>query len=471
MKIILTVKSGPHEGQRFVINEPGTYSIGRSSDVDWNLPEDNRISRKHCLIEVKSDKTVWLVDLESTQGTFINSRIQRRPSQLVSNDTILIGFTSITISLDGLSQNKEGYSESFPNFTLVKRLPSSDTRNVYWALPNGHYTFVILHFISISNQIDSREAKTIDKLLLTASIASRIGNHPGILPFRGQGRTGQVMWFATGFVDAIPMNIFRQSQGNLSLANVVDIGKQVIDVVSHLHRNGVIHRSISPDSFWVMTNQAESKYQVYLTDIASAKWQQVEQLQPYTTTGQVGYRLTQFSAPETFIDYKKLDPRSDIYAVGAVLYFLLSGQLPHGSLEGEDAFKIIFETPHTPLVTLCPEISPGIIEIVEKAMAREMNNRYESIQEMSIAWRQIESIGGYLSSKKIDLVALQKNIGTYFNLGEIQLLCFQLNIEYENIEGSTRTEKSMMLIQYCKRHGLLHELVTLCQRNRPHLDW
>jgi len=66
---------------------------------------------------------------------------------------------------------------------------------------------------------------------------------------------------------------------------------------------------------------------------------------------------------------------------------------------------------------------------------------------------------------------LQQTIQRYFNTSELRSLCFDLGIEYEDLSGENRSDKVRELITYAERHGRTHELIMLCRRLRPHVDW
>jgi hypothetical protein len=69
------------------------------------------------------------------------------------------------------------------------------------------------------------------------------------------------------------------------------------------------------------------------------------------------------------------------------------------------------------------------------------------------------------------VLALRDNLDTYFSVGELKSLCFDLGIDYENLSGSSKSGKVLELIQMVQRHGRLSELVDLVRQERPHASW
>ena len=77
-------------------------------------------------------------------------------------------------------------------------------------------------------------------------------------------------------------------------------------------------------------------------------------------------------------------------------------------------------------------------------------------------------IGEFDSSKLINLHSL---IEQQFNLDELSNLCFRLGVDYENLEGVTKSRKSQELVKYCERHNQLEQLIKQCLALRPYADW
>jgi len=71
----------------------------------------------------------------------------------------------------------------------------------------------------------------------------------------------------------------------------------------------------------------------------------------------------------------------------------------------------------------------------------------------------------------VDRIKLRENINRYFSLDEIESLCFDLGVDFENIGGSSKPGKVLELIQYMERRGRLDELAQACNKSRPNVDW
>lgn len=75
------------------------------------------------------------------------------------------------------------------------------------------------------------------------------------------------------------------------------------------------------------------------------------------------------------------------------------------------------------------------------------------------------------SLPKYNLAELSDKVCTYFNESELRDLCYKLNIDHATLSGHNHPDKARELVEYCKRHGRLDDLVETCRRLRPHVDW
>jgi serine/threonine protein kinase len=379
MKLELVVKTRVHQGLRFSTDEPGVYNIGRAGDVDLTLPKDKAVAGKHCEIEFTEDGA-WVRDQLSRNSTFVNGQ-QIQEAQLADGDTLLVGQSAISISLSGVSPPTATIERPIgvPGFTLVKKLPFSGDQEIYWALPKGQPNLVILHFASI-RAAPGMNNKEVNRLLKQAAITNRLQGQPGILPVRGQGLAGDVMWFTTGFVDGEGLDQYVARSKGLPYQEAVEIVGQAADILGYMHESGVVHRSLCPDSLWV--SQCGKTLTIYLVGLDSATWRQIRDIHSNTTVGRYGYRISPFTAPEALINNTTMDKRSDIYALGAILYFTLTGQSPYVVSEGQDLVMTIRLEEPPSLSALKPNLPKAIVKVVERAMARDVDDRYNTVEEM-----------------------------------------------------------------------------------------
>ena len=173
-------------------------------------------------------------------------------------------------------------------------------------------------------------------------------------------------------------------EGPLPVARVVDIIIQVCRGLDVAHRADIIHRDLKPANLFV-TKRADRSELVKVLDFGIAKLRKNEaQSATATATGQA-MGTPYYMSPEQARGDKTVDQRTDVYALGVILYELLSAQRPH---EGESYLEIIYSILHkepTPLDARRQGLPRGFVEVVRKAMSVDLAKRYASVAELGEA--------------------------------------------------------------------------------------
>jgi serine/threonine protein kinase len=145
------------------------------------------------------------------------------------------------------------------------------------------------------------------------------------------------------------------------------------------HDRGLVHRDLKPANICI-TRRADGREIAKVIDFGVAKLRDgVDLSEEGTLIGTVGYM-----APEQLTDHRQLDARADIYALGVILYQALAGRPPHQCSRSELLYRIVSVDPQ-PLSEVCPQLSPGLSEIVQRALARDKDGRYPSARELGRA--------------------------------------------------------------------------------------
>jgi serine/threonine protein kinase len=159
----------------------------------------------------------------------------------------------------------------------------------------------------------------------------------------------------------------------MKLERKLRIVDEICAGMAHAHQAKVVHRDLKPDN--IMLGKDKDGGNVKILDFGIARSLQTNASQLTNLFGSVNYM-----APERFLGL--VDHRSDIFSIGAILYELLSNQMPFdGDSPGAVMGQIMLKQP-TPLATLCPGINPAIVAIVERALEKEADARYQDLGEM-----------------------------------------------------------------------------------------
>ena len=171
--------------------------------------------------------------------------------------------------------------------------------------------------------------------------------------------------------------------GLTSIPRSMHFAVQVLRGLQMAHDAGIIHRDMKPSNCFVVDKEGDPDF-VKLLDFGISKLQQPDDVKLTQTNSLLGTPL--YMAPEQARSAKLADHRSDLYAVGVILYELLTGTPPFDSHESftELLLKIATAEP-VPLTDLRPDVPPELASNIRRAFARNPDERYQSAFELSEA--------------------------------------------------------------------------------------
>ena len=206
-------------------------------------------------------------------------------------------------------------------------------------------------------------------------------DHPNVIPLFEAGEADGVLFLAMRYVSGTDLRALINEQGGIDVARAVRIVDGTAGALDAAHERGLVHRDVKPANI-LMTTQGVHEH-VYLTDFGLTK--QIGSAAQMTQTGQwVG--TIDYVAPEQ-IEGKRTDARTDVYALGCVLFEALTGQIPFArDSHTAKLFAHVSEPP--PRVTdLRPEVPEAIDDVVQRAMAKQPEDRYPSAGDLGRAAR------------------------------------------------------------------------------------
>ncbi len=166
---------------------------------------------------------------------------------------------------------------------------------------------------------------------------------------------------------------------------IIPLVTQVLEGLSAAHDAGIVHRDLKPDNIFILREKAGRKDFVKIVDFGISKFATLSGGSGgMTRTGTV-MGTPYYMSPEQAKSANEVDARSDLYAIGIILYESLTGARPfNAETLTELLFKIVFEDPRPPSA-LVPSIDPALNTIVMRAFAREPEERFQSAREMQQA--------------------------------------------------------------------------------------
>jgi eukaryotic-like serine/threonine-protein kinase len=227
---------------------------------------------------------------------------------------------------------------------------------------------------------------------------------------------------------------------NLSIAERVALLMKLADAVQHAHDRGVIHRDLKPANVLIAESGQPKVLDFGIARATGAGLNDVQRITTQTAHGQLMGTLAYMSPEQLRGRPGEVDARSDVYALGILLYRLLADRLPFdvGSLAWPEAIQRILETVPPPLGAASPLLRGPLEQIVGRAMHRQVEERYQSAADLIadlqrfLDGRPILSVApaAAVARGPVDVVDLRTNnrIGTIENAeGEIVPLAFTAN--------------------------------------------
>jgi hypothetical protein len=204
-------------------------------------------------------------------------------------------------------------------------------------------------------------------------------DHPNVIPVYEAGEADGLLFITMRYVDGTDLNRLVRLEGRLDPVRATQIIGQVGDALDAAHQRGLVHRDVKPANILV-TGQPGREH-VYLTDFGLTK--HAASQSSLTGTGQwVG--TIDYVAPEQ-IEGRPLDARSDVYALGCVLYFALAGETPFPRDTDVARIYAHLNDMPSPLAHAIPGLPPAIDEVISRAMAKQPGTRYPSAGDLGRA--------------------------------------------------------------------------------------
>ncbi len=227
-------------------------------------------------------------------------------------------------------------------------------------------------------------------------------SHPNIVAVFDAGETPEgLLYFVMEFIEGTDVAQLIASEGRLDPLRAIQITTAVCEALAFAHEEGIIHRDIKPSNIML-----DKRGRVKVADFGLAKTANIDSA--LLTGSNVAMGTPDFIAPESLIAGLKVDQRADIYAVGVMLYQMLTGHIPRGR----------FELPSLAV----PGLDYRLDHIVDHAMQTDREKRYSTAVEMKTDVERVIWGGGEGATNKKRGSA--RSVLILLALGAVALLAF-----------------------------------------------
>jgi serine/threonine-protein kinase len=216
-----------------------------------------------------------------------------------------------------------------------------------------------------------------DRFLREIGIAGRL-QHPRILSLHDSGEAGGTLYYAMPFVEGESLRARLARQVQLDVTEAVGIASQVADALIYAHAAGVLHRDIKPENILLSAGHA------IVADFGIARALDTAGSERLTETG-LALGTPSYMSPEQASGSHALDARSDLYALGCVLFEMLAGQPPFTGPTAQAIMARHAVDPVPSLHTVRSTVPAALQQVINKALAKVPADRFATVEQFQQA--------------------------------------------------------------------------------------
>ena len=218
----------------------------------------------------------------------------------------------------------------------------------------------------LSGEKEKQYKNQIKRFLMEAQSIAQFGKANDIVNVFDYFEENNTAYIVMEYIDGVLLKDYLEKQGALSPDIAMTIIEPVVEALKKIHASGIIHRDISPDNIFICTDSS-----VKLLDFGAAK----QTMDIYNQTVSIVLKHG-YAPPEQYFSKGEFGPWTDIYALGATMYRMFTGLMPTESVE-----RMANDNMPAPNV-VNPEIPQYLSNVIKKAMAVKVENRYRSVEDL-----------------------------------------------------------------------------------------
>jgi serine/threonine-protein kinase len=304
---------------------------------------------------------------------------ERLAQSKAMSETVILGGSSGKSNSSTMQLDRAGVTKPMlGRYQIEKELGKGAMGVVYLGKDPKIGRVVAIKTMALSQEFEPDELEDVKaRFFREAESAGRL-NHPNIVTMYDAGEEHDLAYIAMEFLKGKDLVPYTKPETLLPLPQVLSIVARVADALGYAHSMNVVHRDIKPAN--IMYDPESDTVKV--TDFGIARITDSSK----TKTGMV-LGTPSYMSPEQ-LSGEKIEGASDLFSLGASLYQMVCGKLPfEGNSMAQLMYRIANE-PHTEIFSLRQDIPPAVEAIIDKALAKKVEDRYKTGSEMAEAIRQ-----------------------------------------------------------------------------------
>jgi len=268
----------------------------------------------------------------------------------------------------------------FPGYTLLAKIGQGGMGTVYKALQTSVNRPVALKVLAPAF---TRDKTYVDRFLQEARAAAKL-SHKNLITAIDAGEAGGHFYFVMEYVTGKSCRDLVQSEGAFDEKKALSVAIQMAEVLDHIHRHAMVHRDIKPENILLTPDGG-----VKLCDFGLAR--STAAVEETETKERVVIGTPRFMSPEQIRGERDLDIRSDLYSLGATLFFLATARPPFA---GNSALETMTQHLNQPVPDprrAAPRLSENLSLVIQKLMAKERDERYQRPADLLEDLRALEA--------------------------------------------------------------------------------
>jgi serine/threonine-protein kinase len=341
--------------------------VDEVKDALYNLALDFERKRQF-------NKAVSVYEHISSKDAKFKDIAERIPKLKAAGETVIMGTAGLrkggaeaTVLMDGAQQ-----APTLGRYEVVKELGRGAMGVVFLGKDPKINRMVAIKTLQFEPDLEPEDVKALkERFFREAESAGRL-SHPNIVTIYDTGEDQDMCYIAMELLDGRDLKDWTVKDHLMPMRQLVEYIAQVADALDYAHTTDIVHRDIKPANIMLLKNGV-----VKVTDFGIARITTSSRTATGTVMGTPSYM-----SPEQLAG-KKVDGRSDLFSLGATLYELLTGEKPFtGETIATLMYKIANERHESPRVYK-PEIPESLIKVIDKALVKNPDERYQRGKEMA----------------------------------------------------------------------------------------